>query len=136
MKRRPIPQHLFRKSDLGETLVRINRWPKLAKSLEGKKVRIWSGEHCSYWRPDGAGYTYEIAAAGIYKFEEAFRKTSGCGPEKQIMYRVVTDNIVTIDQSIKDILHMPGMTPETELLLRLAIEAQRDGKMPDISLLK
>ncbi len=51
---------------------------------ESKYVLIWSGEHGCYWRPDAAGYTTRLSAAGIYERSEAERLTAHCGPEKRI----------------------------------------------------
>lgn len=59
--------------------------------LTGKKVRIWSGEHRAWWRPNGCGYTTFIEASGIYAFEDAYSHTAHCGPEKRIKYVVVPD---------------------------------------------
>ena len=42
-------------------------------------------------RPDGAGYTGALAAAGVYTFEDAWQWASHCGPEKQIVFEVVPD---------------------------------------------
>jgi hypothetical protein len=59
--------------------------------LVGERVRIWSQEHQSYWRANAQGYTRELAAAGIYDFEDAYARTKHCGPEKMIHYhRVAT----------------------------------------------
>lgn len=52
-------------------------------------VRIWSGEHRAWWRPSGAGYTTELAAAGVYGLRQAYEATRHCGPEKRIRYHVV-----------------------------------------------
>lgn len=54
--------------------------------LSGKQVRIWSGEHHAWWRPEGEGYTDHKEAAGIWLFEDAYRRTDHCGPEKRIVY--------------------------------------------------
>jgi hypothetical protein len=55
--------------------------------LVGEKVRIWSREHQMYWRPNAQGYTGEPSAAGVYDFEDAYKRTKHCGPEKMIEYR-------------------------------------------------
>jgi len=49
-------------------------------------VFIWSAEHHAFWRPDGAGYTEHLSAAGRYSFRAAFDRTKHCGPEKRIEY--------------------------------------------------
>lgn len=54
--------------------------------MQGKQVRIWSGEHSAWWRPERAGYTVHIESAGIYDFDDAYAATEHCGPEKRIVY--------------------------------------------------
>ena len=51
---------------------------------------IWSGEHKAWWRPDAAGYTDDIHAAGRWTMEEAESLTSQAGPEKKIKLIYVT----------------------------------------------
>lgn len=34
---------------------------------------IWSNEHRAWWRPNGRGYTSDLAAAGRYSREDAMR---------------------------------------------------------------
>jgi hypothetical protein len=57
--------------------------------LVGKRVRIWSREHGAWWRPDGCGYTTHISAAGIYEFEDAWKRSQHCDHDKGIVYEVV-----------------------------------------------
>lgn len=52
------------------------------------QVYIFSGQWRSFWRPDGSGYTRNISDAGVYTLAEAYRRTSHCGPEKEIYFLV------------------------------------------------
>ncbi len=61
--------------------------------MAGKRVRIWSGEHGLWWRPEASGYTRVLTAAGIYSFEDAWSHTSHCGPEKRIVFHEVSANV-------------------------------------------
>ena len=74
-------------------LQKLKRWPKLARHLQGRKVRIWSGEWGSWWRPGGNGYTCDSSEAGIFVFEDALARSRHAGPEKQIEY-VEAENCV------------------------------------------
>lgn len=56
------------------------------------EVRIWSGEHGAWWRPDNAGYTNNLLDAGKYRPKNAFEATRHCGPEKRIFFYVVTNS--------------------------------------------
>lgn len=49
-------------------------------------VRIWSQEHCLWWRPDGKGYTSEDSEAWVVDFPTAYDHTKHCVPEKGISY--------------------------------------------------
>lgn len=73
--------------DKQDNLERLKRWPTLRNKWAGKKVYIISDG--LYWRPNGCGYTSDGLEAGIWNFEDAYRTTSGCGPEKQIVYKVI-----------------------------------------------
>lgn len=55
----------------------------------GRKVRIWSGEHHAWWRPERSGYTLHPEAAGIYDFSDAYDSTRHCDPSKKISYEAV-----------------------------------------------
>jgi len=72
-------------------IVRTGHWTDGAeyRAWKGKDVVIWSGQWESYWRPDGFGYTKDLDQAGIWTFEQAFKRTCGCGPEKRIEYRAL-----------------------------------------------
>jgi hypothetical protein len=63
---------------------------KAAPGVEGP-VRIWSGEHNAYWRPNSRGYTVRAAAAWLLPRAEAVRRTSHCGPEKMIDIQEASD---------------------------------------------
>lgn len=79
----------FKKRGAGEeSLVRLQRWPALMRHWDNCMVRIYSEEHGAYWRPEGAGYTCDGLEAGVYVFEDAFKCTRHCGPEKRIVYRL------------------------------------------------
>lgn len=73
----------------GVGLAYYKRHPEHVAKHADRRVRIWSGEHGAYWRPNGAGYVSEQAGAGIYRFEEAYRSTRHCGPEKRIAFEFV-----------------------------------------------
>jgi len=55
---------------------------KMARKL----VMIWSGEHHAFWRDGGCGYVETKDGAWVLPFEDAFRTTHHCGPEKRIVY--------------------------------------------------
>lgn len=75
--------------DTHEKLERFKRWPSLLQKWNDKKVRIWSGEHDSYWRADGAGYTCDGLEAGVYVFQDAYNRTNHCDPSKRIEFKAV-----------------------------------------------
>lgn len=54
--------------------------------MAGRLVYIYSGEHHAWWRVDGIGYTDDQSQAGIWEFEDAYRTTEHCGPEKRILF--------------------------------------------------
>lgn len=54
----------------------------------GQAVRIWSGEHRAWWRPNRQGYTTWFQCAGVYEFEDAWHASAHCGPEKKITYEI------------------------------------------------
>ncbi len=73
--------------DMQDNLERLKRWPGLKNQWIGKTVYILSDGW--YWRPDSCGYTSDGLEAGKYDFEDAWKCTSHCGPEKRIVYKVV-----------------------------------------------
>lgn len=93
MKKLPwyrTPKIRFRKPvdpEKQDNLERLERWPGLKNKFVGKKVYIISDGW--YWRPDAAGYTSDGLEAGVYDFEDAWRRSSHCGPEKRIVYKKV-----------------------------------------------
>lgn len=66
-----------------------------SKTLQGAlghgvvDIAIWSGEHNCWWRDNGAGYVMELAAAGVYSFEEAFKRCDSMDPSKRIEFVVL-----------------------------------------------
>jgi hypothetical protein len=70
------------------SLTEVKRFPQAHRDLSGFFVRIFSREHGAYWRAKYSGYTHYREDAGIYLFEDAFKHTSHCGPEKAICYEV------------------------------------------------
>lgn len=63
--------------------------PEVRERHRDREVRIWSGEHGLYWRPDRAGYTAHHAEAGVYLFQDAYQATAHCGREKRIQFEPV-----------------------------------------------
>lgn len=51
-----------------------------------RRVRIWSGEYSTYWRPYGNGYTVKAKEAWELPLLDAYVQTDHCGPEKQIFF--------------------------------------------------
>lgn len=47
-------------------------------------VKIYSKQWGAWWRANGAGYTTDIAQAGIYTAQDAWQYVSHCGAEKKI----------------------------------------------------
>ena len=67
--------------------VGLARW-KGREWWNGKKVHIWTDEHCGWWRQKAQGYTENLDEAGVYDFADAYKRTKHCGPEKRIIYYV------------------------------------------------
>lgn len=55
------------------------------------KVHIYSREHHAWWRAAGSGYTTDVRDAGVYTFEDAWRRSSHCDPEKGIEYEILPE---------------------------------------------
>ena len=69
--------------------VDLRRW----KTQHGHRlVRIWSDEWRCYWRPSRAGYTTDVAQAGIYRLDDALDASGHCGREKKIAYEFLPKN--------------------------------------------
>jgi hypothetical protein len=52
---------------------------------------LWSNKHTAWWRPDGRGYTDDIAQAGAYTQEQAVRhvvQSSYCQDRNQVTLMV------------------------------------------------
>lgn len=64
----------------------FQNFPERAAKYAGQSVRIWSGEHGAYWRPNGNGYTAHREAAGREPFQDALVKTRHCDPSKRIWF--------------------------------------------------
>lgn len=62
---------------------------RLMSQVAPLPVLIWSGEHRSYWRPNGNSYTANPATAGRWTFAEAYFATKHCGPEKAISFQPI-----------------------------------------------
>ncbi len=56
------------------------------------RVKIWSAEHCAWWRAGGYGYTAQVECAGAFDFDDAYDRTKHCGPEKRIAYYALIGN--------------------------------------------
>ncbi len=73
------------------------RLPRVRAKYRGCTVRIWSGEHCAYWRPNCAGYCADPAGAGVYLFEDAYANTAHCDPSKQIAFEFTPTGSVGVN---------------------------------------
>lgn len=76
--------------DLADGVSRSLEWlkrrPRAREAFAGKPVRIHSGQWGQWWMPDGNGYTSDVVESGVYQFEDAWGRSSHCGPEKKIRY--------------------------------------------------
>lgn len=61
------------------------------KEREDILVYIYSGQWRAFWRANASGYTGDLSQSGVYTLADAWRRTSHCGPEKQIYYLVKED---------------------------------------------
>ena len=89
MRKNRFPYNLRVQEPGVETLERCKRWPSIRRQWSIYHVRIYSLEHSAYWKPEGAGYTCDGLQAGIFPFDEAYKMTNHCGPEKGITYILV-----------------------------------------------
>ncbi len=74
----------FRRYADKETLERITRWPSLLSRFP--LVRIYSAEHCAFWRGSGQGYVDSPEESQVWAIEDAVKRTKHCGPEKKIEF--------------------------------------------------
>lgn len=74
----------YKRYESFETLERVKRWPQLLKRFS--KVRIYSAEHMAYWRGTGQGYTLDKSESALWDFEDAFKRTNHCCPQKRIQF--------------------------------------------------
>lgn len=66
-------------------LLRIQ--PDLRAVWSGKLVYIWDEKYRMYWRAEARGYTPRITdGVGVFDFEEAYRQTAHCEPERMIEF--------------------------------------------------
>ncbi len=83
----------FRRYADKETLERITRWPSLLSRFP--RVRIYSAEHCAFWRGTGQGYTGSPKESQVWAIGDAVKRTKHCCPKKKIQFIEVNE---TIDQ--------------------------------------
>jgi hypothetical protein len=97
---------MLKKYEDRETLERIKRWPALVRRFS--RVRIYSAEHCAYWRGTGQGYTDDPTDSAVWDCQAAFDRTSHCCPKKRIQF--IRDNsiLVTAGNNAIDIEQSKG----------------------------
>jgi len=66
--------------------------PAIATAFADNPCLIWSGEHRTWWRANGNGYTNRREYAGRYTIGDAFARTRHCGPEKAIAFERLTSD--------------------------------------------
>ena len=72
------------------TLEEIKKKPDFyLAAYSALKTRIYSKEHGSWWRKDASGYTNDIMDAWKITFEDAFKRTMHCDPEKGIELQII-----------------------------------------------
>jgi len=59
------------------------------------KVRIYSEEHHSWWKPNELGYTTDILQAGIYDVDDAWYATKHFPAEKKVSFEEVFEYVVS-----------------------------------------
>lgn len=52
------------------------------------QCRIWSNEHLAWWRAGAAGYTTDELNAGVFPFQDAWKRSSHCDVTKGIVFEV------------------------------------------------
>lgn len=67
----------------------LKRYETLRAKYSGRSVRIRSGQWGAWWRENGGGYADNVALAGVFTFDDAYRRTSHVGREKMICIEVL-----------------------------------------------
>lgn len=70
-------------------LEKLARYPSKRDAIHGRKVKIFSKQWGSYWRPGGAGYTPDARDAGVFTAGDAWERTRHCGREKGIEFEIL-----------------------------------------------
>lgn len=55
----------------------------------GDLVRVWSGKRAAYWRTNAAGYTTKVSEAGIFRRDDAERRTAGLDDDHRFEFDLV-----------------------------------------------
>ncbi len=116
------------KSPTSISLVKLKRYPKMRRHLEGKRVRIYSGEHRMWWRNHGHGYTHSQSDVGIFDFKVAWDISHHAGPEKKIAYVLVEPEPQITDEQIREWSLNHGIICAYPSTIRAAFEDARSMK--------